>query len=319
VADDAVAAELDHRHGVQFEAAVGECVAEAVQDGDAQGGVGVVALLVDGDAVAARVLGGVEGEVGVGEDGLPALPRLEPGDAGADRDAGGADAAGDGDGGDGVAEPVGDAHRGGLVGVEDDRELVAAEPAQDVALAEAVAQDVGERAHDPVARRVAAEVVDVLEVVEIEQQQRAVAEREPAFQFPGEGAAVEQSGQRILVGHSDEGFLPFITFSGVHRAVPPTADIAHPIEVTVVEPSAADLEPAVLIGAGSQRNDDAVGALALSWPLRRADQQSGQRTADALLGCERQELGHDTVRPAHTASCVGHGERRVGGVQHLTQ
>jgi hypothetical protein len=189
-----------------------------------------------------------------------------------------------------------------------------------VALAEAFAQDVGEGAHDAVPRRVAAQVVDVLEVVEVQQQQCAVAaEGELALQFPGEGAAVEQAGQRVLVGHSDEGFLPFITFCWLDIAFPPTAHITHPIEVTLVELSATDLEPAVLIGAGALGHDDAVGAVSLPGTFRRADQQSGQRPADALVRCECQEVGHDTVRPAHTASCVGHGERRVGGVQHLTQ
>ena len=158
---------------------------------------------------------------------------------------------------------------------EDDGELVAAEPAEDVAVAEAFAQDVGERAHDAVAGRVAAEVVDVLEVVEVEQQQRAVAaECELAFELPGEGAAVEQAGQRVLVGHADEGFLPFVTFGGVNAAFPPSGDVHHPIEVAVVERVAADLEPAVLVLPRPQRQHEA----------RRAGLPGRRRAGRAAIG-----------------------------------
>ncbi len=86
---------------------------------------------------------------------------------------------------------------------EDDRELVAAQAGQHVALAHAAAQDPGNFADQPVASRVAATVVDLLEVVEVEHQHRpgaalAVAAGHLAAQVLLEAAAVLQPGQRIL-------------------------------------------------------------------------------------------------------------------------
>ena len=61
-----------------------------------------------------------------------------------------------------------------LVGVvgEHDGELVAAEPGDGVAVAQLVLQPLGEGAQQPVARLVAEGVVDLLEVVEVEEQER---------------------------------------------------------------------------------------------------------------------------------------------------
>ena len=61
-----------------------------------------------------------------------------------------------------------------LVGVrQDDGELVAAEPREDVGLAQPRPQRGGRPPDQLVARRVAERVVDVLEVVEVEREQRA--------------------------------------------------------------------------------------------------------------------------------------------------
>jgi hypothetical protein len=183
-----------------------------------------------------------------------------------------------------------------------------------VAVVEAVAQDVGECAHDAVTGGVAAQVVDVLEVVQVEQQERAVAaEREVAFQFPGEGPSVEQSGQRVLVRHSDQCLLPFVPFGGVDGPFAPSSDVHHSIEVPLVQGVAADLEPPVLVLPRPDRQHQP-GVRA----FRGAGEQRGQRSAVALLGREFQQVSHDRVDPADPASLIGERECRVGGGQHLT-
>ncbi len=86
-----------------------------------------------------------------------------------------------------------------------DGELVAAEPGQGVAGAAATAQDVGNFLDQAVAGRVAIGVVDLLEVVEVEHQDRAGGAlasrpRHRQVEVLVEAAAVLQAGQRILAG-----------------------------------------------------------------------------------------------------------------------
>ena len=89
---------------------------------------------------------------------------------------------------------------------QQDRELVAAEAGEHVGLAQAAAQRVGD-AHDQlVAGRVAERVVDRLEVVEVEHDRRALRAvaldvGDVALELALERAAVEQAGQRVVVGH----------------------------------------------------------------------------------------------------------------------
>ena len=70
--------------------------------------------------------------------------------------------------------PVG-AGAGLVAGVEDDRELVAAEPRQGVARPQRLLQARADLAQHLVARRVPERVVELLEAVEVDQQQRDVA------------------------------------------------------------------------------------------------------------------------------------------------
>ena len=102
--------------------------------------------------------------------------------------------------GDRLADPV------RLLGIaigEDDRELVAADPRQHVALAGAAVENAGDLLDHAVADRVAEGVVDLLEVVEVERHQRpggavaAAAGHLPAQVFL-EAAPVLQPGQRVL-------------------------------------------------------------------------------------------------------------------------
>ncbi len=93
-----------------------------------------------------------------------------------------------------------------LVGVAQQHgELVAAEAGDDVRLADRVVQRTADRADDLVAGLVAAGVVDVLEAVEVEQVERALAAvargvGDELGQLLVEAAAVEEAGQRVVVG-----------------------------------------------------------------------------------------------------------------------
>ena len=80
------------------------------------------------------------------------------------------------------AQPAGGHRRLRLVGDAgaEDRELVAAEARDQVALADRAAQALGDLDQQPVAGLVAEAVVDDLEVVEVEEQHRDARHRSPA-------------------------------------------------------------------------------------------------------------------------------------------
>ena len=119
----------------------------------------------------AAALGGVHGDVGVAQQlGLVEGEALVDGDpdAGPDGDLPADQRERRPEGGD---HPVGEQAGGGQVGVlGQDGELVAAEPADGVVLAQAAAQPAGDLAQQPVAGAVAEAVVDHLEVVQVDEQ-----------------------------------------------------------------------------------------------------------------------------------------------------
>ena len=94
-------------------------------------------------------------------------------------------------------------HAGAGGAGRDERELVAADPRQAVAVAHHARAGLGDRAQDRVARRVAVLVVDGLEAVEVEEHERGRAAvlgrpRERVV----EAAAVEEARQRVALGHA---------------------------------------------------------------------------------------------------------------------
>ena len=107
---------------------------------------------------------------------------------------------------DRLEHALGDALRGVAVGVaQQDGELVAAEAGDHVGLADAVVQRAADRADDLVAGLVAAGVVDVLEAVEVEQEDRALAAvargvGDVLGELLVEAATVEELRQRVVVG-----------------------------------------------------------------------------------------------------------------------
>ena len=102
-------------------------------------------------------------------------------------------------------EPVGDLHGVGDIAdlLEQDRELVAGQAAGGVARADRVRQAARHLDEEAVAGAVAEGVVDVLEVVEVDQQDRrhrpaAAAPRERVGDAVGEEGAVGEPGQRVV-------------------------------------------------------------------------------------------------------------------------
>ncbi len=103
-----------------------------------------------------------------------------------------------------MPQPVGRYQRVVGVGVwQQDRELVTTDAEGTVAVAQGVADGVGHAYKQAIAGRMAFAVVDDLEVVEVDQQQRhrhvvATVEVELAVQLLLEGAVVAQSGETIV-------------------------------------------------------------------------------------------------------------------------
>ena len=110
---------------------------------------------------------------------------------------------------DGPADPLG----AGLVAVgQQHGELVATEPGDDVGVAHGPAQDAADRDEELVAGVVAEAVVDLLEVVEVEQQDRAAlavatAALEVPLELGVEPAPVGQAGQHVVVDEVGEAVL----------------------------------------------------------------------------------------------------------------
>ena len=157
---------------------------------------------------------------------------------------------------------------GGFVGVvvvvEDDRELVAAEPGRDVGVAKRGLDALAHLHQQPVADQVATAVIDRLELVEIEiehDERRAVAfePRDRLLEVLGELGAVEQAGQGVVVGEIVD--APFgVLFGGDVRR---RADIAG-IAAEFVEGRLAGQPPVALdAGDGDLQRDAAEGHLLL--------------------------------------------------------
>ena len=211
VLGDRVGRELQDRLAVEDEAVLVERAADLVGPVEADlHAADVLAAVGGGDvvAVAAGLLGRVHREVGARPSGprragssspkqtMPIEVVIEIALA-LERQAPLADR---------LEHALGDALRGVAVGVaQQDGELVAAEAGDDVGLADAVMQRAADRADDLVAGLVAAGVVDVLEAVEVEQEDRALAAvaggvGDELGELLVEAAAVEELGQRVVVG-----------------------------------------------------------------------------------------------------------------------
>ena len=169
-------------------------------------GVGVGAGIGGGEAhaVAPAALGRVERAVGGDEQRFDvARPRV------GDR---GADGHGDGDvlvarphglGGDVGAHVLGDVEQRGLVehARQQEQELLAAHAHDVVLLAHALAQPLGQAHQHRVARGVAVEVVDLLEVVDVDREHADGPVAEPV-EARGQRAAVRRAGEVVDLGEA---------------------------------------------------------------------------------------------------------------------
>ena len=202
--------QLEDRLAVEDEAVLVERAADLVGPVEADLHAGdVLAAVGGGDvvAVAAGLLGRVHREVGGDHQVLDArllVVEADDADRGRHRDALALER--QAPLADRLEHALGDALRGVAVGVaQQDGELVAAEAGDHVGLADAVVQRAADGADDLVAGLVAAGVVDVLEAVEVEQEDRALAAvargvGDVLGELLVEAAAVEELGQRVVVG-----------------------------------------------------------------------------------------------------------------------
>ena len=183
--------------------------------------------LVAAPPTLARALGGVEGEVGLAEHlGGAARPgcgghadahrRRHPGDDVEGRH-------------EGVDDPCRDLlDLGGVRGaLDEDRELVAAEPRRDVVGAQGGGEASGDGDQQLVARSVPHRVVDELEVVEVDQEDPhdpAVVGRECTLHPVAEQDPVREPGERVVVGPVGELVLELPLFGHVPHGEHDPAD-----------------------------------------------------------------------------------------------
>ena len=198
---------------------------------------------------------------------------------------------------------LGDRQRGGLAGAgQHERELLAAEPRGHVGVARGRPQHLGEAPQDVVAGVVAERVVDALEVVEVDHQQRQLAARaelvEVAVDRELEAAAVAQPGQRIVGGEVLEPLEPPRGLDRAHRLVGEHAQRLQRLVggqqpvLRVVDPD----HPVDAPGRVVQRHDDPVVV-----PGQRPAAVADRRVDAAQLGRDLQRLValHDDAAVAH--------------------
>ncbi len=175
-----------------------------------QGTAGEVLVPFRGEqlgAVASGLLGLGQGEPGMGERGVAVAHGRQRHDADSDRHPYRETVHHDRISGDLLTQGVRDGQRlQPVAAVQDHRELVVTEPA-DGGGRERLRQTLGDRAHHRVADRVAAQVIDDLEVVDVDQQQRAGAVDpggQPLGQQDCHRPPVEHLGERLVHGHVGE-------------------------------------------------------------------------------------------------------------------
>ena len=173
--------------------------------------------------------------------------------------------------------------------LEQQRELVAAEPRQHVALAHRGLHPRGDLAQQLVARGVAARVVHDLEAVEIQVQQRGLARRvararDHLVEQVLERAAVEQVGEGVVPGLVLQAPRQLVGFGDVeHEAFQREAIVADGRGATLLP------HPAHLAGAG----DDAVAQLERApGEARVGDRLPGVGTIVGVRDAEDERLRH---------------------------
>ena len=213
------------------------------------------------DPVPAPLLGRVEGRVGEGEERGGVEPAVDRDDADADPEVEAAAADLEAVLVDGPPEPLGHhAARLGRDPLEDEDELVAAEAGDLVARPAERPEEARELDEDGVARRVPERVVDDLEVVQVEEDERpgrpAAGSRDDALEALLDRAAVPQVRERVVQGEVADPLLGLPPLGDVllhrdevaDRAVGPgdrrdrlLLDVDGPVLAAVVELAAPDV------------------------------------------------------------------------------
>ena len=205
---------------------------------------------------------------------------------------------------DRLEHALGDALRGVAVGVaQQDGELVAAEAGDHVGLADAVVQRAADGADDLVAGLVAARVVDVLEAVEVEQEDRALAAvargvGDVLGELLVEAAAVEELRQRVVVGQVLQLVLEALALRDV------ADDAGHDDAVVGVQHREhhVDRELRAVLALAPQLEAHAEGDLRVARGATRAPRRSARRRA---CGCARRRA----PRPGGPGSARGRSRR----------
>ncbi|MNP50764.1 hypothetical protein D3C76_1450470 [compost metagenome] len=103
---------------------------------------------------------------------------------------------------------------------QQDHELVTAQPRRQCTVGQDRTNHVAQRDQQSIARRMAVQVVDLFEIVDIDQQQGAGARWRDVFEQTRcpyfEGAAVVQGGQRIARGQPGDALFAPVAFGTGH-------------------------------------------------------------------------------------------------------
>jgi len=181
-----------------------------------------------------------------------------------------------------------------------DRELVAAEPEQ---LGRQAARDVAQHAPDPddqlVAGAVPEMVVHVLEVIDVEKEQRADAARlQRRLDAPLQAQAVRKIGQRIMQREVLDALRRQVLLGDVARGA---ADAEHGA-VVVEHHAGVDADPAVIPGMG-----DEPGHVMLDFAVALQRRQEAAVGDMGIAGLEIEEAAPDQVLGRDAEDRVGGG------------
>ena len=143
----------------------------------------------------------------------------------------------------------------------DDRELLTADPADAVTGAHGGEEDLRDLREDEVARRVAVDVVDALEVVEVEHHERdgGLVDRrahELLAELLVERAVVPEAGQRIGLRLSLERGSDLRVVDGERRGVAEADNELELVLGELLEARAVDVDGAAEPAPGDERDDD---------------------------------------------------------------
>src|SRR5215468_9568267 len=207
-------------------------------------------------------------------------------------------------------------------------ELVAAEPRDQVAFADAAAQPRRDGLQQFITDMVAVRIIDALELVDVDIEQRKLLAARDLLQLAlhlfVEQHAVRQVGERVVMGEMRDPLVGVAAFGDVVDDVDDVADVA--ADVADADPRRGDVAPAerlavpdvlVLEQAAGSKRLLVVGVDDVDGMLR---EQVGSSFADDLLARHAELFGGDAVGEQIAAVArILHGNLRRYVVEDLTQ